>query len=206
MANGLSALQICQAMRDGGAAGGRLISVDPFQSTQWDNAARAALARAGLSDLSEVREEPSYLALPRLLHESGLAGKVDLVFVDGMHMFDYTLVDVFMAQMLLRVGGVLVLDDIAHRGVAQAYEYVCSNYAHLSLVRDTGCASVTATFVKTGEDTRAWDHHVPIGLTTGSTSTKRGDGASGGGWHGGGGGAAVVEDDGDGGSAVRRCG
>jgi len=54
------------------------ISIDPFQTTQWDNTAREQLRRAGRSHLSRVIEEPSYLAMPTLLREGG---DVDLVLV-----------------------------------------------------------------------------------------------------------------------------
>jgi len=47
------------------------VSIDPFQTTQWDNTAREQLRRAGLSHLSRVIEEPSYLAMPTLLREGG---------------------------------------------------------------------------------------------------------------------------------------
>jgi len=52
MANGLSALAICQALADNGRPYRMLISIDPFQASQWDNTARANLERAGLSTFS----------------------------------------------------------------------------------------------------------------------------------------------------------
>lgn len=169
MANGLSALAICQAMKDNladgsGPADAQLVSVDPFQSTQWDNAGRGNLACAGLAGFSRVIEEPSYLALPSLLRDvqSGAAAPFDCVLVDGMHLFDYTLVDVFLADLLCRVGGVVLVDDIRHRGVKPLYEYVLSNYAHLQLLPHTLAGDTMAAFHKVGQDARAWDFHAPF--------------------------------------------
>lgn len=164
MANGLSALAICQALSDNGD-GGSLTSIDPFQSTQWDNAARAGLARAGLSSHSTVIEEASYLAMPQLLADvrAGRREPFDLIFVDGMHLFDFTLLDIFYSDLLLRVGGVLCLDDIRHRGVKPVYDYALKNYdEHLKLVPDTGCSDTLGTFIKYAQDARSWDFHNPF--------------------------------------------
>ena len=163
MANGLSALAICQALEDaGGPPDAQLVSLDPFQSTQWDSTALANLGRAGLAHRSRLVEEKSFIALPRLLQEvrEGKAPLFDAIFIDGMHLFDYTLVDLFYADMLLRDGGVLLLDDARHRGVAPALDYVVRNWPHYRLVTDTVCGDTLATLVKLGPDTRAWDAHV----------------------------------------------
>jgi len=108
-----------------------------------------------------VIEEPSYLALPLLLADvqTKRAEPFDLIFVDGMHLCDYTLVDNFFAALLLRPGGILLLDDVRHRGVKPAFDYACTNYPH---IKNTVCADTLATFVTTGSDTRAWDFHVPF--------------------------------------------
>jgi hypothetical protein len=79
-----------------------------------------------------------------------------------MHLFDYTLVDIFYADLLCRVGGVILLDDIRHRGVAPVMDYMLTNYPHLQRVEDTICAETMATFVKTAPDSRSWDFHVPF--------------------------------------------
>lgn len=109
-----------------------------------------------------IIEEPSYLALPTLLRE-GMAGRFDLILVDGMHLYDYTLVDMFYADLLLRPGGVVVLDDVRHPGVADALKFLNSNYKHWQRVTDTICADTMATFVKLGPDLREWDFHASMG-------------------------------------------
>jgi predicted O-methyltransferase YrrM len=172
-ANGLSALAICQALEDGGAPPtAQLTSIDPFQTTQWASTALANLARAGLAHRHRLVEEKSYAALPRLLREvrDGGAPLYDAVFVDGMHLFDYTLVDMFYADLLLRVGGVLLVDDARHRGVAPAVDFVRKNWPHFRYVADTVCADTLATFVKVGHDTREWDHFAPFASSKGAAS------------------------------------
>jgi len=53
-------------------------------------------------------EGPSHLMLPGLL-ERGV--KLDLAFIDGWHTFDYTLLDFFYIDKMLRPGGVVLLHD-----------------------------------------------------------------------------------------------
>ena len=66
LAFGISALYACQAHKDRRAEGAIHVAIDPFQSTQWGSAGVLNLQRAGLWDgLAELREAPSYLALPQ---------------------------------------------------------------------------------------------------------------------------------------------
>ncbi len=161
MAFGTSALYICQAMADSGgkpAAEGKpakLISVDPFQRTQWKGVGLLNVERAGLSQYHGIIEKSSTIALPALV-DSGK--KFDMVFVDGMHLFDYTLIDVFYACELLRVGGLVVIDDVRHKGVAKVIRYIDSNYKMIKKLKTP--ASTMFTYVKVADDDRAWDFHV----------------------------------------------
>ena len=65
-------------------------------------------AAAGLADLLTLFEEPSYVSLPRLVSQNA---NFDFIFIDGWHSFDYTFVDYFYSDLLLRDGGILVFDD-----------------------------------------------------------------------------------------------
>lgn len=163
-AYGISALFMTQALKENGS--GKLISIDPNQSTQWKNIAvkhlKQSLGEADFSKYSELLEEPSYSAMSKLLSSKTFgsgANSMDLIFIDGMHLFDYTLVDLFYSDLLLRVGGVVVLDDIRHKGVKQAYEYVLKNYSHWKLVTPTIASDTCATFIKVKNDDRNWDFH-----------------------------------------------
>lgn len=155
MANGTSALYMCQAMKENLA--GKLISIDPFQSTQWKGVGIANIKREKMGKYHELLETTSDLALPRFLEE----GKTfDMVFVDGMHLFDYTLVDIYYAAKLLPVGGILVVDDIRHRGVKKVIDYVLANYANLEYVTLTMASETMGMFIKRGEDKRKWNYHM----------------------------------------------
>ncbi len=122
MANGISTLAILSALEANGA--GRLISVDPNQSTQWRDSGRTAVKRAGLAHRHTVMEEPDYLALPRLL-EAGT--KVDLSYIDGWHTFDYALVDFWYLDKMTPKDGVVAFNDCGWPAVAKAIDFVLSH-------------------------------------------------------------------------------
>ena len=110
---GLSSLHICAALRCRKGVSHTII--DPYQYTpepngkSWDGAGIASLERAGF-DFFHLLEMRSEFALPKLLEQG--ENQLDLIFIDGWHTFDHTLLDCFYATRLLRVGGVLILDNV----------------------------------------------------------------------------------------------
>lgn len=119
MACGLSTLSILSALRDAG--GGRLISVDPAQSTDYAGIGVLNVRRAGLEAFHELIEEPSFQALPRLL-----ARKLqpDFAYIDGWHTFDYVLADFFYIDKMLRKGGCVVFNDCGWQSVHRVIRFV----------------------------------------------------------------------------------
>lgn len=106
MAYGATSMAAAAALEELGA--GRVISIDPFQSTQWENIGVLNVERAGLAHRHELLDESDYVALPRLLAE-GLV--VDVAYIDGLHSLDYALLDFFYVDKTLRVGGVVGFND-----------------------------------------------------------------------------------------------
>lgn len=154
MANGLSGMYMMQALEDNGDEG-HLTSLDPFQTTQWKSAGLHNVKEAGLSALHTLIQKKSYEAMPELL----AAGKsYDLIFIDGMHLFDYTLVDMFYAILLCNKGGVIVIDDILHKAPAKVVRYIDTNYKFLRRVLPSPVKTM-ATYIKNNDDTRSWDYH-----------------------------------------------
>jgi predicted O-methyltransferase YrrM len=156
MAYGTSALYICQALKNKNSAG-KLISIDPNQSTQWQSIGLLNLKRAELSGYHELMEMGSEIAMPQILKSTK---KVDMVFFDGMHLFDYTLIDIFFACKILRIHGVLIVDDIRHRGVSEVINYIRKNYPFLEFIHMNVASATMATFIKVSEDDRTWNFHV----------------------------------------------
>jgi len=120
MGMGGSTLAVLYALRKLG--NGKLTSIDPHETgrgpQKLNGIGLEMVRRAGLSNLLEFIEEPSHLALPRMVAEGR---RFDFIFIDGWHSFDYAFVDYFYSDLLLNEGGVLVFDDI---GMPQVH-HVC---------------------------------------------------------------------------------
>jgi SAM-dependent methyltransferase/predicted O-methyltransferase YrrM len=159
MAYGLSTLAICGVHEERGE--GAHIAIDPHQSSDWRGIGLLNLERDGLSGRARVIEARSDEALPRL-REEGL--RLDFALIDGLHLFDATLVDFFHVDRMLDVGGVVVFHDTWMPAVAQAVEYVRANRAYEEI--EAGDAAMVA-LRKTGEDDRAWDFHRDFRARTG---------------------------------------
>jgi predicted O-methyltransferase YrrM len=116
---GLSSLHICLATVD--RLGADHTIIDPEQNKSWDGVGIKNLESAGI-DFFHLIEAKSEFALPQLLEED--EGEFDLVFIDGWHTFDHTLLDCFYATRLLRVGGYLVIDDLDWASVSRAVAFL----------------------------------------------------------------------------------
>jgi predicted O-methyltransferase YrrM len=135
-AYGISSLHICKGLW--GRKGAMHTILDPFQDSQWDGAGIRNLEEAGV-DYFEWLDEVSEVALPRLLERD--EGQYDLVFIDGWHTLDHTLLDCFYATRLLRTGGYLVVDDLVLAPVRRALSYL----ARYPCYRTSGALSAQQT-------------------------------------------------------------
>ncbi len=134
MAYGISTLTILTALEQNGR--GTLLSVDPYD--QWDSGLVVAmhnLDRAGLRPLHKHIRQPSHLALPELLSEGY---QINFCYVDGMHTFDYVLVDCFYCDKLLKVGGIMGFDDAGWRSVWRVIRFLLTHRHYEEL--DVGLA------------------------------------------------------------------
>ena len=128
LAYGVSALAICQAVRDNGGAACH--AVDPAQTSGSGGGGLWALERAGLSDLLTFYEAPDYVALPEMLKQ-GIG--VDLAFVDGWHTFDYALLDFFYIDKMLRPGGLVAFHDYGMPAIAKVVEFALTHRHYRAL-------------------------------------------------------------------------
>jgi predicted O-methyltransferase YrrM len=115
---GLSSAQICTALMD--RPGARHLILDPFQTAVFKDAGVQLLRRIGV-DFFELIEKPSEIALPGLL---AAGEKFDFCFIDGFHTFDHTLIDFYYLNRMLRVGGIMAIDDVNHPAVNKAVKYM----------------------------------------------------------------------------------
>ena len=168
MANGMSALYICSALEQLHDASSKnkqysLISIDPFQKVQWENTGLQTLKDGGLDKYHSLIEELDYIALPKLYKQIKSEGpNFDLILIDGNHLFDYTLLDFYYSVKMLKVGGMIVIDDIKHENTGKAYKYLKTNYQFLVELKNTMNNETQCVFVKISEDNRPWFFHIPF--------------------------------------------
>lgn len=127
-AYGLSSLHICEALRNRPCASHTII--DPSQMDAWHGVGVAQLDRAGIEFFNLI-SEPSELALPSLLRSQ--PESFDFIFIDGWHTFDHTMLDLFYANRLVRVGGYIAIDDCNWRSVSAAVSYYINYPAYESV-------------------------------------------------------------------------
>jgi predicted O-methyltransferase YrrM len=133
----------------------KLISIDPFQTTQWESNGIKLVKEFGYEKRHTLIEKKSYVALPELLDKK--VPLFDFIFIDGWHTFDYTLVDFFYSNLLLRVGGFIMIDDALHHGVSNCMKYLNSNYL---FYKKMDSIKTIGVYKKIKEDNRAWNFHV----------------------------------------------
>ncbi len=167
MAQGISSVAIAEALAPLGEVWYEII--DPNQSTTWASLGVWNLNRAGFADSYNLQEEPSEYYLPVL----AAAGEtIDLVFVDGWHTFEQTLVEFYYINRLLPPGGIVIFDDIQLPAIAKFINYLGRLPAYQQLppvsylrkepgVRVRRMSGVPefriVAFQKTVVDTRPWD-------------------------------------------------
>jgi cephalosporin hydroxylase len=101
------------------------VALDPNQTSIWDNSGRLALENAKLEAYVEVREEESFVGLPKLLAEGR---RFDMAYIDGSHQFEDAFIDFFYIKEMLNVGGLMIFDDSIHPQVRKVLNFIQANY------------------------------------------------------------------------------
>ena len=128
MAYGISAMFMVLGLKNNKIDDSQLISIDPSQSTYWNSIGLYNIKRIKGEKYHKLMEDKSYIILPKLLEDKR---KFNLVFIDGWHTFDYTLIDVFYSILLVEVNGYIIIDDILHPGVMKTIKYIDTNYSDM---------------------------------------------------------------------------
>lgn len=124
-ARGGSAAAICSALRDSGALKDKQhTALDPYAYTVWDGTGSMLLQQADLSDYCIISLIPSYIALPEMFTKGQ---RVQLLYIDGSHYFEYVFTDFFLGDKVLEVGGYVVFDDLRRPEVAKTVRFIMKN-------------------------------------------------------------------------------
>jgi len=173
MAFGIASLAILAALRDNGPEG-KLISIDPSQSGAWGNIGVHNVEQAGHAGRHSLMEQYDFIALPVLLMNET---EVEFAYIDGWHTFDYTLLDFFYIDKMLKKNGVVGFNDCGWPAVNRSIRYVLSHrryeemnvglakkYLSRSLVRTarnllTGTTTSDRYFKKLDQWEPNWDYY-----------------------------------------------
>jgi predicted O-methyltransferase YrrM len=125
LAYGASAMAILATQAENGGESSHT-AIDPLQSSLWKKGAVRAITDAGLASRFELVEKPSSLALPGLVAEGE---QFDLIYIDGLHVFEHTFVDFYYAATLATTDGVILFDDCRSPHVDKVIRFVRTNMA-----------------------------------------------------------------------------
>lgn len=133
---GVSSLFICDALAKTPDA--RLITIDPKQLSpekgigylirkEKKGIGLNNLKKAGYEEMIKFYEAPSHLVLPKLEDQGA---RIDFAFIDGWHTFDYSLLDFFYVDRLLRVGGVVAIHDTNRSAIRKVCRFIVTNRSY----------------------------------------------------------------------------
>ncbi len=116
LAYGVSTLAICEKL----PVGARHIVCDPYQS-DWNDVGLLNVKRGGFESVVDFRRQMAH----RVLAELEAAGSsLDFAYLDGGKTVDLVMVNVFYLTRILRVGGVIVMDDCDFPGIRMVCHFM----------------------------------------------------------------------------------
>jgi predicted O-methyltransferase YrrM len=135
----------------------------------WEGIGMENMKRIGFESHIKLVEESSVFALPDLAKTV----KLDVALIDGLHLFDYTLIDIFYCLHMLRVGGILLVDDKRMKAITAVSKYVTRAYKHVvDLSKGLGTMLIIK---KIAEDTRDWNTDETVFYDLRQEFHKKGD-------------------------------
>lgn len=127
LAFGTSALFICEALKK--TPDTKHYVIDPFQMYEesYGGIGLNNLKKSGFENIVEFIDKPSHLALTMLEARNV---KVDFAFIDGWHTFDHALVDFFLIDKILKVDGIVIIDDADWAAIGKVCSFISKNRAY----------------------------------------------------------------------------
>ncbi len=157
MAFGTSSLAIIAALPKSGS----LYSIDPHQTDakHWDSVGLIRLNNSNAIHKHSLIQEKSFIALPELMKKGDL---FDLIYIDGWHTFDATLIDLFYSDKLLKPNGFIGVNDCSFASVNKALNWFLSHRDYQEVV--TNLPHKYRRIRHSGSKRRFWDDLIDGGL------------------------------------------
>lgn len=127
LAFGTSALFICDSLVKTKKT--KHYVIDPYQmyENSYDGIGLNNLKKAGYESIVNFIEKPSHLALTELESQKI---EIDFAFIDGWHTFDHALVDFFLVDKILKIGGIIIIDDTDWPAIKKVCSFITKNRAY----------------------------------------------------------------------------
>jgi predicted O-methyltransferase YrrM len=136
---------------------GQHIAMDPYQQQTWHGIGlQQAMHFCVPQDAFAWIPEPSIEALVKMAQTED---RIDIAYIDGNHRYDNVLIDFFLIDRILRVGGIVAFDDRWMPSIRTATSFVETNRAYRAVPHK---ARNMIAFEKLADDDRDWDHFVPF--------------------------------------------
>ena len=100
------------------------VAIDPFQLAHYDDCGVIIVEKANLGNYLKTYYDPSCIVLPRMF---SLQEKYDLIYIDGSHFFEDAFLDAYFSIRLLRLGGIMLLDDSSDPHVKKVISFIRNN-------------------------------------------------------------------------------
>jgi predicted O-methyltransferase YrrM len=131
------------------------IACDPYQFTQFHGIGFQKAPQFGLEKSFRLVGEFSSVAIPMLKME-GL--KFDVIYIDGSHFFDDTLVDFTLSNLVCAENGYIILDDMWMPSIQKVVAFIDRN--RKDYVKENTPEQNITVYRKVGPDDRDWQHFV----------------------------------------------
>jgi predicted O-methyltransferase YrrM len=155
LAYGFSTIWIMDALPPEGSH----VALDPCQASWWHGVGETQARRLPGKQFRWL-EEYSIHALSDWIRAGE---KFDFIFIDGAHRFDDVLVDFYLCDQVLEVGGLMVFDDVWMASIRTVLAFVLANRAYQVVPQRS---NRMAALRKLKDDDRDWRHFRPFAVTT----------------------------------------
>lgn len=142
------------------------IAIDPFEKKNFNNLGLENIKKLGLSKFLRLEKDFSHNVLPKLLDE-GI--KIDFAFIDGMHLFDYIMLDLFYIDKLLNNNGYILFHDNWMPSTRLVSDWIKKNRKDYKLIHES---YTLLLFQKINKDIRKWNHFIEEGCKNSRISEK----------------------------------
>jgi predicted O-methyltransferase YrrM len=149
MEHGIITMYILLALQDIKNKNKQLISIDPYQSTQWSNYGINLVKSIGLGKYHKLLENKTTNILPKMLENKD---KFDFIIINNWHTFDTSVLEFYYSSLILNTNGYIIIMNILYPGLNKLVKYLENNYKHF--MRIYPAPNDFAVFQKLKEDDR----------------------------------------------------